>query len=94
MADKNYKDVFSKVNIESQYIFCTLRGSDLLPFCHLPFRPIVLPVDLSNNSYRIVTKESASSSGHSNLYQWLQNVEKIWQEKRKEKSKYEYISKT
>jgi hypothetical protein len=85
MADKNYRGIIFSGKIESRYLFSTLRGSDILPFCHFPYRSVILPVRPNNANFRLVTKEDALSAGHNYLYQWLLNAEEKWQERRQGK---------
>jgi hypothetical protein len=42
MAKKDYRGIRLKGNIESEYLYATLLGTDILPFSHLPLRLVLL----------------------------------------------------
>ncbi|GIU70738.1 MAG: BseRI endonuclease [Candidatus Nitrosocaldaceae archaeon] len=86
MAKDGYKEVVIKGNIESEYLYATLLGSDVLPFIHLPFRLVVLPIKPSNNSYKLLTRDIISRIGHEGMATWLEECEKLWNEIRMEKA--------
>lgn len=56
MAKKEYKDVSIKGNIERDHLYVTLLGSDILPFCHLAFRSVILPITKKWNNYSILSR--------------------------------------
>ena len=76
-AKTDYKDVYLNGKIENNFFFATLLGSDILPFCNLPFRIIILPIIPLTNNYSII-KRDLNSELFPNLESWLVNVEKIW----------------
>lgn len=86
MAKKEYYGIQLKGNIESDYLFATLLGSDILPFSHLPFRLVVLPISPLSHTYSIMTKEAVVAKGHENMTKWLSQAEKLWETKRGEKA--------
>lgn len=86
MAKKDYFGIRLKGNVESDYLYATLLGSDILPFCHLPFRLVVLPINPHAYSYRILTMEEIDRKGHDNMVKWLSQAEKLWHTKRGEKA--------
>lgn len=85
-AKDEYKDVMLNGNIESKYIFGTLLGSDVLPFCNLPFRLITLPLEPSSMNYRLLDATTLSLKGDLGMSDWMSKVEKEWNDGRKEKS--------
>jgi hypothetical protein len=86
-AKPPYKDMKLCGNVESEFIFGTLTGSELVPFGYLGIETIVLPLQLQNGKFHLLTKEMVKESGKKNFYDWLENVEKMWKEKRGEKGK-------
>lgn len=87
MAKKEYKDVSLSGRIEARYLFGTLLGSDIFPFCNLPIRLAVLPVVSAGKSYHIMKKEAILSQGDSNMFQWLNRAESFWSQIRGDKAK-------
>jgi len=86
-AKKPYDDVRLSGNIESEFIFGTLTGSEIIPFGHLGVQIIVLPLEIKGSGFHLIKSDIAKTSGKKNLYSWLEKVENIWKEKRGEKSK-------
>ena len=58
-----------------------------MPFGHLKFRPVVLPLIHEGEGYSIIKESKASKKGFINLSKWLHKAQKIWEEKRGEKAK-------
>ncbi len=86
MAKKDYLGIQLSGNVESDYLYSTLLGSDILPFCHLPFRLVVLPILAHIHSYKIMNKELVTAKAHEKMVAWLSQAEKLWNTKRGEKA--------
>jgi len=86
MAKKEYRGTSLKGKVEEHYLYATLLGSDIFPFCHLNPRIVVLPVDSSGHSFRVIEKDEVQAKGDKNMYQWLSQAENSWKKVRKEKS--------
>lgn len=82
MAKKEYQGLMLEGNVEAEYVYGSLLGADLLPFAHLPIRPIVLPVRPTRDGYVLLTKDLAESRGHRGLAGWLRTVESEWNSRR------------
>ena len=80
------KDVYRGLkisgNIERAYLYGSLLGSDVLPFVHLPIRPVVLPAEPSGDRYVIVKRDQVEARGHQGMARWLARVEKEWTKRR------------
>ncbi|MGA9821520.1 MAG: N-6 DNA methylase [Desulfobaccales bacterium] len=85
-AKKPYQDVRFEGQVEAPFLFATLLSTDLLPFGHLDYRLVVLPILPIDNYYNIITEEHAQKAGYSNLAKWLKNVEVAWEKRRSSKS--------
>ena len=72
--------------MESQFLYATLLSTDLLPFGHLDYRLIVLPIEPSREGYELVTAEEARRRGFFHLAQWLEEVQEEWEKRRGEKA--------
>ncbi len=86
MAKEEYKGVVLKGNIEKEFLYATLLPSDIVPFSHLDFRIIVLPLVRKYDEYSIIKETDASKKGFIHLSKWLHKAQKIWEEKRGEKA--------
>lgn len=85
-AKKNYKGISIKGNIEKDFLYATLLSTDIVPFGHLNFRVVVLPLVQEDGGYSIIKEEEASKKGFIHLSKWLHKAQKIWEEKRGEKA--------
>lgn len=85
-AKKPYNDVKLSGNIESEFIFGTLTGSELVPFGYLEILPVILPLEVRSNRFVLLSKYEAKKKWK-HLSEWLEKCEKIWEEKRGEKAK-------
>jgi len=85
-AKDAYKTVFFKGTVESRFLYATLLSTDLLPFGHLDYRLVVLPIEPEDDHYKLVDENEARKRGYLYLAQWLQNVEKEWKKRRSAKA--------
>jgi hypothetical protein len=85
-AKQDYKGINLQGKMEIEFFYGTLLGSDILPFCTLPLRAIILPIILDSNSYHIIRSTEALSSSYNCLGSWLRDVENLWNKIRDEKA--------
>jgi hypothetical protein len=85
-AKPPYKLVRFEADVEAEFIYATLLSTDLLPFGHLDFRPVVLPLIEDGQGYRLLNAEQARGKGHLRLAEWLDRVQTVWAAIRKEKA--------
>jgi methylase of polypeptide subunit release factors len=85
-AKEAYKGILLKGNIEKDFLYATLLSTDVVPFGHLDFRIVVLPLIQEDDNYSIIKESEASKRGFIHLSKWLHKVQKIWEEKRGEKA--------
>jgi len=69
--------------VEAQYLYATMLGSQLLPFGFTRLSTVVLPVEESLTGVRVVKKETALGKGHWGLHRWVGSAESIWKERKK-----------
>jgi hypothetical protein len=86
-AKQPYKGVHFEAPVEAEFLYATLLSTDLLPFGHLDFRPVVLPLIEDAQGYRLLSAEQARAEGYVRLREWLERAQAIWAETRKEKAK-------
>jgi len=87
MAKPQYKDVFIEGNIEKEFLFGTLTGSEIVPFGNLGVQTVLLPLEIERGKFHLLDKEEAKKVGKNGLFQWLSKAETIWKQKRGEKVK-------
>jgi len=85
-AKETYKGTSLKGNIEKDFLYATLLSTDLVPFGHLDFRIVVLPLVQEDERYSIIKEAQASKKGFIHLSKWLNKAQKEWGEKRGEKA--------
>jgi hypothetical protein len=81
-----YKTVFFKDTVESRFLYATLLSTDLLPFGHLDYRLVVLPIEQEEDHYKLIEAGEARKRGFLNLARWLEKVEKEWTKRRSAKA--------
>jgi hypothetical protein len=77
-AKKPWQNIHLKGEVEAQYLYATILGRQLLPFGYTDLSLVVLPVEDKITGLSVVNKEMAFGKGHSGLYEWLNQVEKLW----------------
>ena len=85
-AKKPYQEVKFSGNVESRFLYATLLSTDLLPFGHLDYRLVVLPLEPKGRKMQLLTIKTATEKGFSKLSEWLKKAEDKWKELRKEKA--------
>jgi hypothetical protein len=86
-AKEPYKGIRLKDPVEAEFLYASLLSTDLVPFGHFEFRPVVLPLLEDAHGYELLNAEQARTKGYLKLAQWLQRVQEIWTRKRKEKAR-------
>lgn len=86
-AKPPYKGVRFEDRVEAEFLYGTLLSTDLLPFGHFDFRPVVLPVMEEEGEFRLLHPDQARRKGYLKLAVWLERSQKTWDELRKEKAK-------
>jgi hypothetical protein len=85
-AKGRWKGLVLKGNVESRFLYATLLSTDLLPFGHLDYRPVVLPIEPAGETYGLVTASEARGKGYIHLAQWLETAQAEWEERRGSKA--------
>lgn len=81
-AKEAYRAVVFQGNVEARFIYATLLSTDLLPFGHLDYRLVVLPIEPEENHYRMLTAEEARRQGFFGLAAWLERAQAEWERRR------------
>lgn len=85
-AKAPYRDVRLEGNVESPFLYATLLSTDLLPFGHLDYRLVVLPIEPEGEHYKLIKADEARRSGFMYLARWLERVEEEWVKRRSAKA--------
>jgi methylase of polypeptide subunit release factors len=85
-AKAEYVGVKLSGNIESQFLYATVSGSELVPFGLTATYLTILPIEEYENRFRIIRKEEALERKYNGLANWLQRAESIWGRSRGEKA--------
>jgi hypothetical protein len=81
-AKKPYQSIRLEGQVESRFLYATLLSTDLLPFGHLDYRLVVLPLEPLGDHYRLIDAKQAKQAGFIHLASWLRKVEEQWQIRR------------
>ena len=85
-AKKPWQNIHLKGEVEAQYLYATITSRQLLPFGYTELSLVILPLEDKPAGLSIVNKEMALGKGHPSLYEWLNQAEALWAERRKERS--------
>ena len=77
-AKPAYKDVRMDGAVESRFLYATLLSTDLLPFGHLDYRLVILPLEAKQDHYEILDINQAKNNGYLSLAKWLEKAEREW----------------
>jgi hypothetical protein len=81
-AKDAYQGLVFKGSVESRFLYATLLSTDLLPFGHLDYRLVVLPIEPEGDHYRLLTADQARRRGYIRLAEWLEQVQAEWEKRR------------
>ena len=85
-AKTAYKGLRLEGNIERDFLYATLLSTDIVPFGHLGFRLVVLPILPVDNHFKVLNANEARDSGFLNLANWLEKAQGEWEKRRGEKA--------
>ena len=86
-AKPTYKDVRMDGAVESRFLYASLLSTDLLPFGHLNYRLVVLPIESKLDHYELLEINQARKQGYLGLAKWLNKAQKEWELLRGSKAK-------
>lgn len=81
-AKDAYQGLVQKGTVESRFLYATLLSTDLLPFGHLGYRLVVLPIEPAGEGYNLITADQARLRGFVRLAEWLERVQAEWEKRR------------
>ncbi len=86
-AKDQWKNVSLEGSVESDFIYATLLGGDIVPFGFTKLRPIVIPVKKLTRQYRLLDVEELRSAGYVGMAEWLNDAQKAWEKYATERSR-------
>ncbi len=86
-AKEPWRDIILGGGVESDYIYATLLGGDLMPFGFTALRPVVLPIARLTASYMMLTEDALENRGSIKMRDWMKKTQKHWEDNRTEKAK-------
>ena len=89
-AKEEWKSVKLERNIESNFIYATLLGGDILPFGHTELRSVVLPIVPSTTSYTLLDVDALRRRGFTSMADWLEKAQEFWEKNATERSLRNY----
>lgn len=66
--------------VESNFLYATLLGDDLVPFGYRRLRRVVLPIQAGEDGrLKLVDRQEAVKNGWTGLEDWLEKAEELWE---------------
>jgi hypothetical protein len=85
-----WTDVNLKENVESNFIYVTLLSGDIVRFGYKELRPVVIPIEPTNESYKMLDVKELLEMGFIGITEWLEGAQKIWEDRATERSKKDF----
>jgi type I restriction-modification system DNA methylase subunit len=85
-AKKPYNDVKMSGLIEGKFIYTTAVSRHLVPYSLLTPVTVALPIEERNGSLHVLTAERLMHEGYREFGKWMQEAERLWNSKRKDKA--------
>jgi SAM-dependent methyltransferase len=82
-----WKNIRLRGNVEADFVYVTLLGGDIVYFGYTKLRPIIIPVIIYGNSYKLLTTSQLKHLGYVGIVAWFQEAQRIWEEKATGKSR-------
>lgn len=86
VSKKEWKDIRIEGNVEAEFIYATLLGKDSIPFGHLGFRPVILPVKTMSSGMKLLSYTQIQATGAIHFARWYEEAQEGWVARRTEKS--------
>jgi len=73
-------------NVESNFIYVTLLGGDIVRFGYTELRPLVLPAEPSARGYNVLDVKELINNGLIGITNWLEKIQQLWETKATKRS--------
>jgi SAM-dependent methyltransferase len=81
-----WRGIELKGNVNADFMYATLLGGDIVSFGFSKMRPVVLPIEPTPTGYRLIDIKALRNNGFEHMANWLEMAQKLWEERRTEKS--------
>ncbi|HKI24731.1 MAG TPA: N-6 DNA methylase [Candidatus Sulfotelmatobacter sp.] len=85
-AKPPYDKIKKSGHVEGRFIYSSAVAKHLLPFTLLKPVPVVLPIVVNHGLISVRESKALNDSGFRHFAEWMQDGEKIWDEKREAKA--------
>lgn len=85
-AKPPYRDIILEGNVEKQFLYATLRGSEIVQFSHLPFQIALLPIYKEKERFQMIDERKLEETPFIGIKKWIMKVEEIWKKYRTDKA--------
>lgn len=85
-AKEPWRGIELRGDVESDFLYATLLGGDLVSFGFSRMRPVVLPIEPASTGYRLIDVKTLRDNGFTHTANWLEKGQKLWEERRTEKA--------
>jgi len=86
-----WKQIRLEGTVEKDFVYATLLSKDLVPFGYVELRPVVLPIEPTATGYKLLDVNELRSKGYIHMAGWLEKAQKLWEEKRTERSEKMFL---
>jgi methylase of polypeptide subunit release factors len=80
-AKEPWRGIEMRGNVESEFIYVTLLGGDIVPFGFTRMRPVVLPIEPTSTGYELLDVNALRNRGFTHMADWLEEAQRLWEEK-------------
>lgn len=78
--------------IESDFIYATLLAWEMFPFGYIKLRPVTLPIKENSYGYSLISIDNLQRCCFKGAVEWFKSAQKIWNERKTEKSEKRFPS--
>jgi SAM-dependent methyltransferase len=79
-------------DIQEDFLYASLLAWEMIPFGYIKLHPVVLPIREHSDEYRLLEVGELQGSVFRGSAEWFKKAEKVWAERRTEKSKKRFPS--
>ncbi|WP_255170119.1 N-6 DNA methylase [Natrononativus amylolyticus] len=79
-AGDRWEDAYIEGQIENEFLWNIVTGSEIAYFGTLEFPTAVLPLEISGSSYHLHDEESARRNGHQHLANWISEADRLFEQ--------------
>ena len=81
-AKRRWRGLVLGGSVETRFLYATVQSVHLLPFSHLQYSLVVVPIEPDDEGSRLIDADEARRRGLLHLAQWIEDAEGEWQRRR------------